>query len=152
MFKLVHTSCKLSSGYHPETNGQSECTNQTIEQYLRCFINYQEDDWVDLYYIRRNFLTTIQNILLLDIPHSLQTLGTILVGRCLNIPNSRKTRLLKIGSLDSKKFRISFPIIYIVEIFLAVSWRKPSPSAIGAQERVNQLFTHARPLLYIKVN
>ena len=48
MFKLLHTSCKLSSGYHPETNGQSERTNQTIEQYLRCFVNYQQDDWVDL--------------------------------------------------------------------------------------------------------
>ena len=46
MFKLLHTSCKLSSGYHPETNGQSECTNQTIEQYLHCFVNYQQDDWV----------------------------------------------------------------------------------------------------------
>ena len=48
MFKLLYTSCKLSSGYHPETNGQSERTNQTVEQYLRCFINYQQDDWIDL--------------------------------------------------------------------------------------------------------
>ena len=48
MFKLLHTSCKLSSSYHPETNGQSERTNQTIEQYLRCFVNYQQDDWLDL--------------------------------------------------------------------------------------------------------
>jgi transposase InsO family protein len=34
MFKLLHTSCKFSSGYHPETDGQSERTNQTLEQYL----------------------------------------------------------------------------------------------------------------------
>ena len=47
MFKLLHISVKLSSGYHPETNGQTERTNQTLEQYLRCFINYQQDDWVD---------------------------------------------------------------------------------------------------------
>jgi hypothetical protein len=30
MFKLLHT-CKFSSGYHPETNCQSERTNQTLE-------------------------------------------------------------------------------------------------------------------------
>jgi hypothetical protein len=35
MFKLLHT-CELSSGYHPKTNDQSECTNKTLEQYLRC--------------------------------------------------------------------------------------------------------------------
>jgi transposase InsO family protein len=51
LFKLFQTSCKLSSGYHPETNGQSERTNQTLEQYLRCFINYQQDNWVDLLYL-----------------------------------------------------------------------------------------------------
>jgi hypothetical protein len=39
---------KLSSAYHPQTDGQTERTNQTLEQYLRCFINYQQDNWVDL--------------------------------------------------------------------------------------------------------
>ena len=51
MFKLLHTSCKLSSGYHPETNGQSEHTNHIVEQYLHCFVNYQLDDWVDLLHL-----------------------------------------------------------------------------------------------------
>jgi hypothetical protein len=41
LFNFFQTSSKLSSRYHPETNGQSERTNQTLEQYLRCFINYQ---------------------------------------------------------------------------------------------------------------
>ena len=51
MFKLLHISVKLSSGYHPKTNGQTERTNQTLEQYLHCFINYQQDDWVDFLYL-----------------------------------------------------------------------------------------------------
>ena len=51
MSKLLHTSCKLSSGYHQKTNGQSERTNQIVEQYLRCFVNYQQDDWVDLLHL-----------------------------------------------------------------------------------------------------
>ena len=44
-------SCKLSSAYPPETNGQTERTNQILEQYLRCFISYQEDDWSQILHL-----------------------------------------------------------------------------------------------------
>ena len=35
-------------GYHLEGNGQSEWTNQTLEQYLQVYSNYQQDNWLDL--------------------------------------------------------------------------------------------------------
>ena len=35
----------LSSAYHPETDGQTERQNQTLEQYLRCFCCLEQDDW-----------------------------------------------------------------------------------------------------------
>ncbi|KAL2444003.1 Transposon Tf2-6 polyprotein [Exophiala dermatitidis] len=38
---------QLSSAYHPETDGQSENSNQILEQYLRAYCNYLQDDWVD---------------------------------------------------------------------------------------------------------
>ena len=42
------TKQKLSTSYHPQTDGQTERTNQTIEQYLRCYLNYEQDNWVKL--------------------------------------------------------------------------------------------------------
>ena len=43
--KGLEIKSKLSSAYHPQTDGQTERTNQTLEQYLRCFVNYQQTDW-----------------------------------------------------------------------------------------------------------
>ena len=31
----------FTSGYHPEGDGQTECTNQTLKQYLQIYCNYQ---------------------------------------------------------------------------------------------------------------
>ena len=39
---------KLSTAFHPQTDGQTERQNQTLEQYLRAYTNYQQDDWVAL--------------------------------------------------------------------------------------------------------
>ena len=36
-----------STTYHPQTDGQSERTNQTMEDLLRIFSNYQQDNWAD---------------------------------------------------------------------------------------------------------
>ena len=35
-------------GYHPEGDGQTEQANQTLEQYLHMYCNYQQDNWSDL--------------------------------------------------------------------------------------------------------
>jgi hypothetical protein len=31
--------------YHPQMDGQSEWTNQWLEQYLRIYGNFKQDDW-----------------------------------------------------------------------------------------------------------
>jgi len=38
----------FTSGYHPEGDGQTECMNQTLEQYLCVYCNYQQDNWSEL--------------------------------------------------------------------------------------------------------
>lgn len=36
-----------STAYHPETDGQTERTNQALETYIRHFTSHRQDDWSD---------------------------------------------------------------------------------------------------------
>src|SRR3979490_2306667 len=45
LYKLVGVTPNPSTAYHPQTDGQTERINQEVEQYLRIFINYHQDDW-----------------------------------------------------------------------------------------------------------
>ncbi|KJZ70324.1 hypothetical protein HIM_10292 [Hirsutella minnesotensis 3608] len=44
---LLQCKRRLSTTFHPQTDGQTERINQTIEQYLRTFCNKEQSDWVD---------------------------------------------------------------------------------------------------------
>ncbi len=39
---------KMLTAYHPQTNGQSEQMNQTVETYLRHYVNRNQNNWVQL--------------------------------------------------------------------------------------------------------
>ena len=36
---------RMSTAFHPQTDGQTERFNSVMEQYLRSYVNYLQDDW-----------------------------------------------------------------------------------------------------------
>ena len=45
---LLHMRLHFTSGHHPSANGQVERINSTLEQYLRIYCNYQQNNWSKL--------------------------------------------------------------------------------------------------------
>jgi hypothetical protein len=43
--KALNMKLHFTSGYHPEGDGQTERVNQTLEQYLQIYCNFQQDNW-----------------------------------------------------------------------------------------------------------
>ncbi|TPX30657.1 hypothetical protein SeLEV6574_g08597, partial [Synchytrium endobioticum] len=48
LLRILGSKASLSTSYHPQTDGQSERTNQEIEQYLRTFSSYNQNNWASL--------------------------------------------------------------------------------------------------------
>jgi len=42
---MLGIKSKLSTAFHPQTDGQTERVNQELEQYLKMFIDYRQEQW-----------------------------------------------------------------------------------------------------------
>jgi len=64
--KEVGVERKISTPYHPQTDGQTERVNQVLGGYLRILVNYDQDDWYHLLplaeYAFNNPVTTAHNM------------------------------------------------------------------------------------------
>jgi hypothetical protein len=60
--KDLNIRLKMSSPFHPQTDGQTERVNQTLESYLQNYCNYEHDNWSEIVpmaeYAYNNSLTT----------------------------------------------------------------------------------------------
>ena len=45
LMQLCNTGIRMSTAYHPQTDGQTERTNRTIEEVLRHHVNSTQNDW-----------------------------------------------------------------------------------------------------------
>jgi len=48
LYRLLGIKLASSIAWHPQTNGQTECVNQELDQYLWLFVNKWQDDWYNL--------------------------------------------------------------------------------------------------------
>jgi hypothetical protein len=45
--RILDVKQNISSAYHPQTDGQSERSNQWVEQFLHIYANGTQSDWSD---------------------------------------------------------------------------------------------------------
>jgi len=45
LWQQLHTTLNMSTAYHPQTDGQTERQNRTLEQQLRNYVNIHHSDW-----------------------------------------------------------------------------------------------------------
>jgi len=48
LYRLLSIQISSSTAWHPQTDGQMECVNQELDQFLCLFINEWQNDWYDL--------------------------------------------------------------------------------------------------------
>jgi len=48
LYCLLEIKLASSTVWHPQTDRQTECINQELDQYLWLFVNEQQNDWYDL--------------------------------------------------------------------------------------------------------
>jgi len=45
--EMLGIKSKLSTAFHPQTDGQTERVNQELKQYLRMFIDHRQEQWLE---------------------------------------------------------------------------------------------------------
>ena len=45
--KMLGIETKLSTSFHPQTDGQTEKMNQELEQYLQFFVDHRQKNWLE---------------------------------------------------------------------------------------------------------
>jgi len=80
----------LTSGYHPQANGQTECANQEVEKYLRLYVGRRQDDWAEHLPMAEFVINSRTHSALgmspFEVMYSYLPLFNIPVGQCSGMP------------------------------------------------------------------
>ena len=49
VFKIMGTTLAMSSGFHPQMDGQTERANRSIEEMLRAYVGNRQKDWDNIW-------------------------------------------------------------------------------------------------------
>jgi hypothetical protein len=69
--RVTGTVQNFSTAYRPKTDGQSEQTNQCLEQYLRIFTVFEQTNWADLLVLAQSTLNSWPNATTKKVPYEL---------------------------------------------------------------------------------
>jgi hypothetical protein len=62
LFQFSGTKLRMSTAYHPQTDGQTEIVNKALQQYLRCFVHNTPKAWGDyLHWAEWHYNTSIHS-------------------------------------------------------------------------------------------
>lgn len=62
VFRLSGTKLRMSSAYHPQSDGHTEIVNKALQQYLRYFLHQQPQNWGNfLHWAEWHYNTTIHD-------------------------------------------------------------------------------------------
>jgi hypothetical protein len=76
LYRLLDICMALLTAYHPQTDGQTECINQELEQYIHLFVNEHQDNWDELILMAEfqynNHVHSMTQTILFMVDHGLQ--------------------------------------------------------------------------------
>jgi hypothetical protein len=83
LFSLYGTSLNFTSTYHPESDGQTERTNRTLEEVLRAYVGTGQLDWDEHLWHAQVAINTSRQQSTGEVPH------TLLFGKPMHLPVTR---------------------------------------------------------------
>jgi len=69
IMKAIRVDQQLSTANHPQTDGQSERMIQTVEQYLRHYLDFNQDNWVEILPMAQFAINNSRNATTHEAPH-----------------------------------------------------------------------------------